>query len=64
MERNYKEIESKNLLIEFGDKVDESIRKAVNHALLEHKRAGNSVAVWRNGRVVIIQPENIILDKV
>lgn len=64
MERNHKEIESKNLLIEFGDKVDESIRKAVNHALLEHKRAGNSVAVWRNGRVVIIQPENIILDKV
>ncbi len=65
MEQNHKieTVKSERLLIEFGEKVDESIKKAVNNALLEHQRAGNSVAVWRNGKVVILQPENIVLNK-
>ena len=65
MEQNHKieKVKSERLLIEYGEKVDESLRKAVNNALLEHKRAGNSIAVWRSGKVVILQPENITLDK-
>lgn len=36
-----------------------ALRQAVREALLDHKRAGNSVAVWRDGRVVWIPPEEI-----
>lgn len=36
-----------------------AMRRAVREALLQHKRAGNPVAVWENGRVVWIQPEDI-----
>jgi hypothetical protein len=37
----------------------EALRLAVREALLRHKQAGNPVAVWRDGRVVWIQPEDI-----
>lgn len=53
-------IESKNLLIEYGDVVDKAIRQAVREALLKHKRAENPVAVWRDGKVVLLQPEEIL----
>jgi hypothetical protein len=32
---------------------------AVREALLQHKRAGNSVAVWRDGQVVWVPPTEI-----
>jgi hypothetical protein len=32
---------------------------AVREALLRHKRLGNPVAVWRDGRVVWLRPEEI-----
>jgi hypothetical protein len=35
---------------------------AVRHALLQHKRAGHPVAVWRDGQVVWIPPEDIPAD--
>ena len=36
-----------------------AMRRAVREALLDHKRAGNPVCVWRDGRVVWIEPEDI-----
>ncbi len=36
-----------------------ALRQAVREALLDHKRAGNPVAVWQDGRVVWIPPEEI-----
>lgn len=42
-----------------GHLIDEAIREGVHRALLEHKRAGNPVAVWRDGKVVMLQPEAI-----
>jgi hypothetical protein len=38
------------------------LQRAVNHALLMHKRLGNSIAVWEDGRVVIISPEEIVIS--
>ena len=35
---------------------------AVREALLQHKRAGNPIAVWRNDRVEWIQPEDIPVE--
>jgi len=37
-------------------------REAVREALIIHKRLGNSIAVWRDGSVVIIPPEEIVVD--
>jgi hypothetical protein len=34
-------------------------RVAVREALRDHKLAGNPIAVWRNGKVVIVPPEEI-----
>ena len=36
-----------------------ALRLAVREALRDHKLAGNPVAVWRNGRVEWIPPEEI-----
>jgi hypothetical protein len=38
------------------------MRRAVREALLRHKRLGNAVAVWRNGKVVWIPPDEIPVD--
>lgn len=40
----------------------EAMRLAVREALALHKQAGNPVAVWRDGRVVWIAPEDIPSD--
>jgi len=39
-----------------------AVREAVRDALLDHKRAGNPVAIWRDGGVVWVQPEDIPVD--
>jgi hypothetical protein len=36
-----------------------AMQLAVREAIWRHKLAGNPVAVWRDGRVVWIQPEEI-----
>ena len=35
------------------------MQRAVHEAVLDHKRAGNPIAVWRDGLVVWIPPEQI-----
>jgi len=37
----------------------QAMTEAVREALLRHKRLGNPVAVWREGRVVWLEPEEI-----
>jgi predicted ABC-type ATPase len=39
-----------------------AIQKATRDAILDHKKASNPVADWQNGKVVIVQPEDIALD--
>ncbi|HEV7225456.1 MAG TPA: hypothetical protein VGN42_22315 [Pirellulales bacterium] len=46
-----------------GREIDAAIAKAVREAILEHKRAGNPIAVWQNGRVVWIPPDEIAVDE-
>lgn len=40
-----------------------AMRRAVAHALLTHKRAGNTVAAWKDGRVVLVEAEKIPVGK-
>ena len=38
------------------------MKEAVREALLRHKKLGNPIAVWRDGRVVWLGPEEIPTD--
>jgi hypothetical protein len=40
-------------------RITRALELAAREAVLEHKRAGNPVAVWRNDRVEWIAPEDI-----
>jgi hypothetical protein len=46
-----------------GTRIDAALKRAVRRALLEHKRAGNPVAVWRDGKLQIVSPEDIRVDE-
>jgi ABC-type proline/glycine betaine transport system ATPase subunit len=47
---------------EHAKDIEKVLQRAVNHALLMHKRLGNPIAVWKDGRVVIIPPEEIVIS--
>ncbi len=47
---------------EEGTPIDEAIAEGVRDALRRHKQAGNPIAVWRDGQVVWIPPEEIDPD--
>lgn len=40
-------------------KIEAALRGAVQEALRMHKRAGNPIAIWRDGKVVWLEPEEI-----
>ena len=50
---------SDNLLIRHGKDIEMILQRSVLKALQEHKRAGNPVAVWQDGGVILIDPADI-----
>jgi hypothetical protein len=46
-----------------SDLVDRALRRAAARALSRHKRLGNSIAVWQDGQVVWIPPEEIVVPE-
>ena len=53
--------QTKQLFLE-GKKIEHILRRAVRRALLEHKRAGNTIASWEQGRVVLIPAAEIQVE--
>jgi hypothetical protein len=51
-----------DLFIAYSAEVERVLSRAVRQALQMHKRAGNPVAGWRDGKVVIIPAEEIPID--
>ena len=47
---------------EHAKDIEKILQRAVNHALLMHKRLGNPIAIWKDGKVVIVPPEEIIIS--
>ena len=41
------------------ERIQNALAAAVRDALLRHKRDGNPVAIWRDGKVVWIDPRDI-----
>ena len=50
------------LFVTHGKEIEEVFRQAVRAALLRHKKLGQSVAVWRDGKVVVLSAEEIPVD--
>lgn len=45
-----------------GRAIDQALRDAARDARRLHKALGNPMAIWRDGRVVWVQPEDIVVD--
>ena len=43
-------------------KITMALSKAINEALLQHKKAGNPVVSWEDGKIVLIQPDDIPVE--
>ncbi len=56
-------LEWEEALSEDDAAIDRAFAYAVREALLDHKRAGNPVAIWADGKVKIVPPEEIILPE-
>jgi hypothetical protein len=52
-----------DIFAKYGDQIDQACRRAVREALRKHKLLGNPVAVSRDGKVVLLQPDEIVLDQ-
>lgn len=44
------------------DALDDAIRQAGRDARLRHKQMGVPLVIWRDGKVVEIPPEEIVVD--
>ncbi|HEY7546885.1 MAG TPA: hypothetical protein VID27_18480 [Blastocatellia bacterium] len=54
---------TEDMFIRNAESITKILRRAVRHALLDHKRAGNPVATWKDGKVVLLQPDEIPVDE-
>lgn len=61
MKNQAKVILTNDYFAEHAVDIGRVLQRAVNHALLMHKRLGNPIATWKDGRVVIIPPEEIVI---
>ena len=61
MSKHPKEILTNDYFATNAIEIGEVFQQAVNDALRMHKRLGNPIAAWRDGKVVIIPPEDIIV---
>jgi hypothetical protein len=59
---NENSILNDKLFTKHGKEVERVFREAVRQALRRHKRLGQSVAASRDGKVVIVPPEEIPVD--
>lgn len=46
-------------VLENGQRIDEALTQAARAALLRHKQAGLPVAIWRDGKVAWVRPEEV-----
>jgi hypothetical protein len=62
MASNRKIVASVDLLVRNRSLVIDAYSRAIKDALRKHKQAGNSVAVFQNGKVILLPPNEIRLD--
>jgi hypothetical protein len=63
METNKKiKKDTTNLFVTHNEEINKAYERAVREALAKHKKAGNSVVVSRNGKAVILKPDEIEIN--
>ena len=45
-----------------GTPIDDGINEGIRDAMIRHKRLGQSVVAWRDGKVVWLKPHEIPVD--
>ena len=50
-------------LIREGKPIDEAMNAAVRQAVRKHKQAGQPLVAFRDGKTVLIPPDQIVLDE-
>jgi hypothetical protein len=41
------------------EKAEEALKKAVQKTIADHKRTGDPIAIWRDGKAVFVDPEEL-----
>ena len=54
---------SESILFENAEKIEKVLQFAVRQAVILHKRMGNPIAVWKDGKAVLIPPDEIEADE-
>ena len=49
-------------LAEQAEAIELVLQAGVRRALSIHKRLGNPIAIWKDGKVVIVPPEEIVVS--
>jgi len=49
--------------LSINEKIDIGVRKGAAKARAEHKKAGRSIYIWQDGKVVEVPPERIPVNK-
>lgn len=62
MERDKKVEPSRDLFVTYADEINRAYDRAVREALRKHKLAGNAVPIERDGKMVWLQPDEIIIE--
>jgi hypothetical protein len=62
MTKPIKLILTNDFVAEYAKDIENILRRAVNHALLKHKRLGNPIATWKDEKVVMVPPEEIVIS--
>jgi len=44
-------------------RIDLGVKRGAAKALEEHKKAGRSIVIWQDGKIVKIPPEKILVSK-
>lgn len=50
------------IFVEEGHLIDEALKKAVRDAILQHKREGLPVVIYRDGRAVWVHAEELGIE--
>ena len=58
-----KETKSIDEIFADGSLIDKALQQGVQEALIRHKKLGNPIVVWRDGKIVWIKPEEIPVGK-
>lgn len=48
-----------NLFVRYSEEINRAYERAVRDAILRHKKAGNSIVVSRDGKIVTLSPDEI-----